>query len=82
MNVINVIKKIMKETNTRKSNIAHSENVSLQLINSRFNRKDMTTATTVQMLRGCGYKLVAMPKGDALPKNAYEITGEEEKKGS
>jgi|GEM_PF-5797726 hypothetical protein len=76
MKIKEVIKEIMKATGLKKSNIAHSENISLQLVNYRFSSNDMMTATAVQMLRGCGYKLVAIPKGDALPKNAYEIGDE------
>lgn len=78
MNIKEVLKEIMKATGIKKANIAHSENISPQLVNFRFTSKDMVTASAVQMLRGCGYKLVAMPKGDPLPKNAYEITGDEE----
>ena len=78
MRIREVIESILKDKGMKKSEIAHSEGVSLQLINYRMHQtKRMTISVAVQMLNGCGYKLVAIPKGSPLPKDSYEVEGEE-----
>lgn len=76
MRIVQTIKKILEDTKQRPSTIANAKGISRQLVNYRLTRDDLTVDSAVQMLDGIGYKLVAIPKGSAVPKNGYEITGE------
>lgn len=73
MKINAIIKQILKDTKQRPSTIANAEGISPQLVNYRLSRDNMTVESAIQMLSGCGYKLVAIPKGSPVPKNGYEI---------
>ncbi len=73
MNIVDAIKKIIADNGLKKTAIANAENISPQLIQSRLKQKDLNTETAAQMLRGCNYKLVAIPRGAAIPKDGIEI---------
>ena len=74
MKMAEIIKTILEEKGMKKAEIAHSEGISLQLVNYRLHQtKSMTVPIAVQMLNGCGYRLVAMPKGNPIPKDSYEV---------
>lgn len=74
MNIIETIKAILKETGQTKRSIANAEHISPQLINNRLNRgSDMQVASAVQLLRGCGYKIVVMPRGERVKDGWYEV---------
>ena len=77
MKINKLIRQILKDTNQKPATIANSEGISPQLVNYRLSRDSMTVNSAVQMLNGCGYRLVAVPKGAPMPKNGYEVTGDE-----
>lgn len=74
MNVIETIKEILKKTKQTKRSIANAEHISPQLINNRLNRaSDLQVSSAAQLLRGCGYKIVVMPRGERVKDGWYEV---------
>lgn len=72
-----VIKKLMEENNVSNADIAHSMNMSLaaswDLVANPRNPFDMSTKKLCPLLNVLGYKLVAMPREDKLPKGGIPI---------
>lgn len=75
MKINEVVKCIVKARQIKLSGVANSIGIQRQTVNYRLNHTDnMTVNSAVQLLEGCGYRLVAIPKENPMPRDAYEVT--------
>lgn len=75
MKVKEAIEGIIKANKLTKTSIGNAEGLSPQTITNRLNRSaSMSVENASQLFSGCGYKLVAVPRGEKVKDGWYEVT--------
>jgi hypothetical protein len=75
MTLRQIVETVLERQKLPKASIARAENISPQLINYRLNHTESTSvANAMQLLRGCGYKIVAVPKNERVRDGWFELT--------
>ncbi len=73
MKAIEIVKAVMKEKDFTNGSLGNAIGRNADVVNKRFQQKDLTAGVLAELLDAMGYKLVAMDAREKVPKGAHVV---------
>lgn len=73
MKAIEIVKKVMEETNFTNGRLGNAIERNADVVNKRLKQSDLSAGVLAEMMAAMGYKVVVMAASEKTPSGAYVV---------